>query len=101
MYHAGGLSFSMLFPLLNVDNTPEASCESLSLKHRYRDFKGFSAGSCIRPHFSCDEKRLIGGVIVSPPYFLLVMVWQRQTGRLTLLLSPSTDSRDGNGSVRI
>lgn len=47
------------------------------------------------------EKRLIGGVIVSPPYFLLVLVWQRQTGRLTLSLSPSTDSRDGNGSVRI
>lgn len=87
MYHncypAGGLSFSMLFPLLNVDNTPEASCESLSLKHKYRDFKGFSAGSCIRSHFSCDEKRLIGGVSVSPPYFLLVLVWQRQASLCT------------------
>lgn len=62
MYHncypAGGLSFSMLVPLLNVDNTPEASCESLSLKHKYWDFKGFSAGSCIRSHFSCDEKKI-------------------------------------------
>lgn len=58
MYHAGGLSFSMLFPLLNADNTPEASCESLSLKHKYRDFKGSSAGSCIRPHFSCDGKKI-------------------------------------------
>lgn len=102
-YPAGGFSFSMLFPLLSINNTHVASCESLwniniEILKDFQQFLSFVLISVVM-----EKHWLVDSLF---PHFISRCCWSgsgrhvfAQTGRLTLLLSSSTDSRDWNGSL--